>query len=58
MNELISCLPFTRWIPALSASAYGGNRWDEIGADASHSQLHCNKIQSVREGPQGENTVL
>lgn len=57
LNISLSCPLFPRWIPAVSASAHGGDRWDEDGADQSHPQLHSSKVQPLREGPEGESPV-
>ncbi|XP_066171013.1 glutathione S-transferase 3 isoform X3 [Sylvia atricapilla] len=48
----------SRWVPDVSAGAHGGDRWDEDGADQSHPQLHCSKVQPLWEGPEGKSFVL
>lgn len=49
--------PFQRWQPAVPASADGGNRRDEAGADQSHCQLHRLQTQPLRERHEGESPV-
>lgn len=34
-----------------------GHRWNEAGADQSHSQLHGPQIRPLRERPKGESPV-
>ena len=58
LNVSLSCPLFPRWIPAVSASANGRDRWNEDGAEQSHWQLHSNEVQPLREGPEGESPVL
>lgn len=50
--------PFHRRGPDVSTGSHGGDRWDEVGADQSYSQLYSSNAQPLWEGPEGESPVL